>query len=254
MNFWQSIRTPFLTVLFIFIGLIAFIKLVGPVPFSVNSISSVKDTLFTVQGKGEVAIVPDTALVNMGVSKTTNTVADAQNQVNAIINKITEELKALGVEEKNIKTTNYSVNPNYDYTAGSQRINGYMVNADVQVRIQPIDRANEAIDIATKNGATNVSNIQFVVNEDKQKELEEQARKEAIDVAKAKAQSISKVSGIRLGRLIDVKEAANDFQPRPMMAAMKEDSMAGNAAPPETQLNPGESKIISNVTLSYETL
>lgn len=251
---WQAIRTPLLTVLFIFIGLTLFVKLNGPIPFSVNSISSVKETSFTVQGKGEVTAVPDTALVSFGVSKTASSVDTAKDQVNTIINKITDDLKGLGIDPKNIKTVNYSVNPNYDYSNGSQKINGYVVNADVQARIQPIDKANQAIDLATKDGATNVGNVQFVIDEKKRKELEEQARKEAIDAAKEKAQSISKASGIRLGRLVDVQESGNDFQPVPMMSALKvEDSRAAGQAVPPTELNPGENKVTSNVTLSYET-
>lgn len=251
---WQSVRTPLLTVLFIFLGLLLFLKLNGPVPFSVNSVSSVKESLFTVQGTGEVTAIPDTALLSLGVNKNASTVQSAQEQVNKVINQITSDMKGLGIEEKNIKTTNYSVNPNYDYSGGSQRINGYVVNADIQVKVKPIDKANEAIDLATKAGATNVGNIQFVIDETKQKELEEQARKEAIEAAKAKAQSISKVSGIRLGRLVDVQENGNGYQPPVMYnAALKVEDARGTAAVPPTELNPGENKVTSNVTLSYET-
>ena len=250
---WQAVRTPLLTVLFVFIGLIAFLKLNGPVPFSVNSVSSIKESMFTVQGTGEVTAIPDTALLSLGVNKNASTVQAAQDQVNNIINQITTDMKNLGVEEKNIKTTNYSVNPNYDYSGSTQRINGYVVNADIQVRLKPIDKANEAIDLATKAGATNVGGIQFVLDETKQKELEEEARKKAIEAAKAKAISISKVSGIGLGRLVDVQESGSGYQPPLPYAAMKaEDSRAGNAAP-ATELNPGENKVSSNVTLSYET-
>jgi uncharacterized protein YggE len=255
---WQAVRTPLLTVLFVFVGLFLFIKLIGSVPFSVNSVSSVKESMFTVQGTGEVTAIPDTALLSLGVSKTAPSVQAAQDQVNGIINKITTDLKALGVEEKDIKTVNYSVNPNYDYTGGSQRINGYIVNADLQVRMKPIDKANEAIDIATKDGATNVGNVQFVIDDKKRKELEEQARKVAIDEAKAKAQSISKVSGIRLGRLIDVQEVGGNNYPQPMAydsMKLETANRAGGAVEvPPTELNPGENKVTSNVTLSYETL
>lgn len=254
MNVWNGVRTPLLTVLFVFLGLTLFVKLVGPVPFTVNSISSVKQSMFMVQGTGEVTAIPDTALLSLGVSKTATTVQAAQDQVNEIINKITADLKNLGVEEKNIKTVNYSVNPNYDYASGSQKITGYIVNADIQVRLQPIDKANEAIDIATKDGATNVGNIQFVLDEKKQKELEEEARKIAIETAKAKAQSISKVSGIRLGRLVDVQESGMGYQP-PIAynQALRVDAKAEADAVPPTELNPGENKVSSNVTLSYET-
>ncbi len=250
---WKDLRIPFFTVLFLFIGFFAFTKIFGPIPFSVNSVTTNKSTLFTVQGTGEVTAIPDTALLNLGVNKQASTVDQAQRQVNEIINKITEDIKTLGVEAKDIKTVNYSVNPNYDYNAGSQKINGYVVNADIQVKIKPIDKANQAIDAATKAGATNVGNIQFVLDEKKKKEVEEQARKEAIDAAKEKAQSISKTSGIRLGRLVDVQESGGPIQPYNYAAMQtKELRAADNAAPP-TELNPGENKITSTVSLSYET-
>jgi uncharacterized protein len=254
---WREVRTPLLTVLFIFIALIAYTKLLGPIPFTVNSISTVKDSLFTVEGSGEVTAVPETALLNLGVNKQASSVEQAQTQVNEVVNQITTEMKALGVEEKNIKTVNYSVNPNYDYTGGTQKINGYMVNADVQVKIKPVDKANQAIDAATKAGATNVGNVQFVLDDEKRTELEEQARKEAIEKAKAKAESIARASGIRLGRIVDVQEngTSGNQPPMPMRAEFSKDAAgAGGESIPATELNPGENKVTMTVSLSYETL
>jgi uncharacterized protein YggE len=245
---WKSARTPLLTVLFIFLGLILYTKILGPIPFSVNSVTTTKTDLFTVQGTGDATAIPDTALLNLGVSKTASTVQQAQDQVNTVINQLTQDMQKLGVQSKDIKTTNYSVNPNY---GDNQTINGYAINATVEVKVQPVDKANEAIDAATKDGATDVGNIQFVLNDDKQKQLEDQARKEAIDAAKEKANSIAQASGIHLGRLVDVQEDGGNggVQPLPMMQAAK--VATTDSAP--TQLNPGENKITSNVTLSYET-
>src|SRR3989344_5426227 len=112
---FASIRTSIFTIFFIFLNIFVFSKIFGPLPFSVNSITTTKTNLFTVQGTGEATAVPDTAMISLGVNKEASTVEAAQKQVNEIINKITNDLKKLGVEEKNIKTTNYSVNPNYDF-------------------------------------------------------------------------------------------------------------------------------------------
>src|ERR1051325_3414701 len=105
---WKSIQTPLLTVVFIFVGLLLYTKLAGPIPFTVNSISTVKQNLFTVDGTGEVTGVPDTALVSLGVNKNAATVEAAQTQVNEVINKVKADLKGLGIEDKDIKTVNYS--------------------------------------------------------------------------------------------------------------------------------------------------
>lgn len=246
----KDLKIPFFTVLFIFLGLSLYIRLFGPIPFYVNNITTTKDTLFTVDGKGEVSVVPDTALISFGVTKNSATVEDAKNQVNSIINKITDDLKQLGLNVKDIKNTNYSVNPEYDYNGGQQIPRGYSVTAQVEAKITPIDKANNAIDIATKDGANNVGGVQFGVDDQKQKDLEDQARKLAISDAKGKAQSISSAAGIQLGRIVNVQE--NSEAPHPVMMMANAKSADSGAGEP-TQLNPGENKISLTVTLSYET-
>ncbi len=249
---FRELKIPFFTIIFLFLGFFLFTKLFGPIPFSVNSITTTKTNLFTVQGTGEATAVPDTALLNFGVNKQAATVESAKNEVNKIINKITDDLKRLGVKETNIKTTNFSVNPNYDYSFGNQLLKGYTVDANIEVKITPIEKANQAIDIATKDGATQVGGIQFTLDDDKQKTLENQARKEAIKQAKEKAESISHEAGIRLGRIVDVQENGGGY-PEPIYRAIAMSADKAPVANPPTELSPGENKITLTVTLSYET-
>jgi len=246
----QGLKIPFFTIILVFLSFFVFTKLFGPLPFSVNSVTTTKTNLFTVQGTGEATAVPDTALISLGVNKEAATVETAQNQVNQIINQIATDLKKLGVEDKNIKTTNYSVNPNYDYSGGQQRLNGYAVSANIEVKIKPIEKANQAIDIATKDGATQVGGIQFVLNDDTQQKLENEARIAAVKEAKTKAQSLADAAGIHLGKIVDVQETPN--APQPIFRTMALDKGAGAPAP-ATELSPGENKISITVSLSYET-
>ncbi|MEK7571326.1 MAG: SIMPL domain-containing protein [Patescibacteria group bacterium] len=248
----RDLKIPFFTVLFIFVGLLAYTKIFGPLPFSVTSTTTTKESLFTVQGTGEVTAIPDTAIVSLGVNKQATTVEVAKQQVDQIINKITEDVKAQGVEANNIKTTNYSVNPSYDWTSGQQQLTGYQVDASIQVEVTPIDKANTVVDLATKDGATQVGGITFIVNEEKRKELQAEARKQAIAEAKEKAKALSSEADIRLGRIIDVQETdVNPVAPmRYEMSAMAKDSVEPAQT---TELNPGENVITSMVTLSYET-
>ncbi len=249
---FQSLRVPFLTIAFALLSLFVFTKIFGPIPFSVNSITTNKQSLFTVSGTAEVTAVPDTATVSLGVNKTSPTVEAGKEEVNKIINQVTNDLKNLGVDDKDIKTTNYSVNPNYDYSQGAQKINGYSINANLQVKLKSVEKANNAIDIATKDGATNVGGVQFVIDDEKQIELENQARKEAIKKAKTKAASIARDAGIRLGRIVDVQENGSGNQPPIMYDRMSADQKSFAPSEP-TQLNPGENKVTSTVSLSYET-
>lgn len=248
----KELKTPFFTILFILIGVFLYTKLAGPIPFSVNSIQTSKSNFFSVQGTGKATEVPDTALLSLGVTKTASNVLTAQQEANQAVNKIVTDLKNLGIEEKNIKTTNYSVYPDYDYNSGRQNIKGYTVTQSLEVKIKPIDKANKAIDIATTDGANIVGGVTFVLNDEEKKKLENKARVEAIKNAKEKAESLSSLSGIRLGKIIDVQE--NPVFDRLMPVAMDLKAPIGSPEEKSTEINPGENTIQTTVTLSYETL
>lgn len=245
----QNVKTPLLTIFFIFLGLFLYTKFFGPIPFSVNSIQTTKTNLFSVTGVGKATGIPDTAQITIGVTKTAITVLSAQNQTNTAANKVIEDLKRLGIEEKNIKTINYSINPNYDFSGGKQNVTGYTVTQSLEVNITPIDIANKAVEVATSDGANIVSGVVFTFNDKTKKDMEEKARTEAVKMAKEKAETLSRATGINLGKIVDVQESGN-FEPRPiMMMAQGSETKSAN-----TQLQPGENSIMINVTLSYETL
>jgi len=214
----RELKTSLLTAFGILLVFFLYTKFAGPVPFSVNSIQTTKTNLFSVSGEGKATGIPDTARLSIGVTKTASTVGAAQEQTNTATNKVIADLKSLGVAEKNIKTTNYSVNPNYDFDRGVQNITGYTVVQTLEVNITPIDIANKAIDAATTDGANLVGGIIFTFDEKTKKDLENKARTEAVKMAKEKAQSLSSATGIRLGKIVDVQES-NGFEPRPIMMA-----------------------------------
>lgn len=253
MNFFNSLKIPFFTVLFIFAFFYIFTTLFGPLPLSINSVTTNKSDFFTVSGEGEATAVPDTAMISFGVTKQANTVEDAKNQVNTAANKITEDLKKLGVDVKNIKTTNYSVNPNYDFSGGRQTTNGYTVSQNMEVKLQPIDQANKALDVATADGANVVGGVTFVLDDATKNKLEQDARKEAIQNAKRKAEETASLAGIKLGKIINVSET-NSFPVMPYAAAeLKVADMRGAGGEP-TQVTPGENNVKITVSLSYQTL
>lgn len=247
----NSVKTAFLTVLFIFVFLYIFSSLFGPIPFAVNSVTTNKTDMFTVSGEGEASAVPDTALIHLGVTKTSSNIDQAKNEVNEAVNAINDEIKKLGVEGKNVKTTNFYINPNYDYNNGRQTITGYTVTQDLEIRIKPIDKANQAVDRATAVGANTVGGISFVLDDENKDKLEQQAREQAIKKAKAKAESIASAAGIKLGKLINVSETPVS-QPLPMseLRAVGKGGAGGSAS---TDLQPGENVIHTSIILTYET-
>ena len=245
----KEFKTALLTTVAILFIFFLYIKLAGPIPFYVQSIQTTKTNLFSVSGTGKATGIPDTAQLSIGVTKTASTIADAQSQTNTAVNKIIKDLKQLGIDEKNIKTTDYSVNPKYDYNRGEQNITGYTVTQSLEVKITPIDVANKAVDVATSDGANLVGSINFTFNDKTKKDLENKARTEAVKIAKEKAQNLAKAAGMRLGKIVDIQESGN-FEPRPIMMAA---SGAAENKAIDTQLQPGENSTTINITLSYET-
>lgn len=235
--------TPILT---FFVILFIYTKIAGPLPFSVNSVTTSKTDTFNVSGEGTVVAKPDMTTVTVGIQARAETVKVAQDQINSTINKVASSIKKLGVEQKDIQTTNYNINPTYDYTSGSQRITGYLASTNLSIKVRNIDLINQVIDSATGNGANQIGGISFDVD-DKAK-LEDEARQKAVAVAKKKAESAAKIAGFKLGRIINYSENF-DSEPRPLRMAVGAVAEDVNL---KTAVEPGSSEIKVIVTLSYE--
>jgi uncharacterized protein YggE len=247
------------TIVVFFIVLFVYTKLAGPIPFSINSVNTNKTDLFSSSGEGKVTAVPDQATVTVGVTQQSTTVADAKNKVNLASDKIITDLKKLGLSDKNIKTTDYSVNPNYSSglgimpmlpSNGQQNITGYTVTQNLEINVQPIDKANKVVDTATADGANLVGGVNFTFSDTLNKSLETQATQTAVDNAKAKAQGLAKAAGIHLGKIVNVIENQSG-QPIPMMGGGIAAKSVDQSAP--TNITPGENSLTVDVVLYYET-
>lgn len=239
---------PVIGVTAFFTLLLIYTKLVGPIPFSVNSIITTKSDTFQVSGEGVVEVKPDVALVTVGVSANGSTVKAAQDQLNGAINKVSQAVKQLGVSDKDIKTTNYNINPTYDYLSGSQKTTGFTASSNLSIKVRQIDKANSIIDAATQSGANQVGGVSFDVD-DKTK-AENEAREKAVAVAKKKSEQAARIAGFRLGRIINYQENFGGY-PVPLPYAI---GTTESKSSPPTQIEPGSNEIRVTVTLSFEIL
>ncbi len=242
-----------------FVLLFVYTKFLGPIPFTVNNINTTTTDVFQSTGTGKASAAPDEALISLGVTTQGTNVEQAQNSANAASTKIINALKAQGVEEEKIKTTNYSINPNYSFTGDNQRITGYTVSQNFEVEV-PIGKTNQVVDAGTEAGANMVGNISFKLNDKKQLELKNTARKEAVENAKASAQGLAKASGIKLGKIINVTESTGTGYPMPFTMATKAmdtaqggDVLIQNPEREVSSITPGESNVEVTVILTYQT-
>jgi hypothetical protein len=232
-----------------FLGLFAFAKFGPGIPLAVSQIMTIKNDLFTVSAEGKATAVPDIAVVNTGFTANGQSVAVVQNQANSVIKKISADLKALGIDTKDIQTSNYNIYPNYDYRESVQKINGYNINVSLTIKVRDFAKINNVIDTATADGANQIGGLSFTV--DNLEKYQAEARKEAIAKAKIKAEDLARESGINLGRIINVSEG---YSSPPVPTYAKVDVASGRGGGGEaTEISPGSSEITVTVTLSYET-
>lgn len=242
-------KLAFTPVLAFFILLFVYTKLVGPIPFSLNSVVSTKTDNFSVSGEGKVTVSPDIALVNVGVTVQGSSVKVVQQELNTKMNAVTAAVKKLGIDSKDLQTSHYNISPTYDYSESTQRVTGYHASSNLTVKVREIDKANSVVDAASANGANQIGGISFGVD-DKTK-AEDEARKLAVAEAKKKAQSAAKIAGFALGRIINYQESFGG-QLRPMMETFDKSTlpMAGGGEP--TNIEVGTDEVVVVVTLTYQ--
>lgn len=213
----------------------------------------------SVSGVGEAVSLPDVATFSFTVSRDAKLVSDAQGQVTGKMDAILAGLEALGIEEKDIKTTDYSVYPKYTYEpticsptfcppSRRQVPDGFTASHSVSVKVRKTEDAGKALALAGEKGATNLSNISLAVD-DPDKILAE-ARAEAITDAKEKAKLLSKELGVRLVRVVSFYDNTGGG-PMPYYAEGLGGDMIKTSTPAPT-IPIGENKVAVNVTVVYE--
>ena len=237
-------------VIIFFLSLFVYTKFAGPIPFSVSSIVTTKTDTFTVTGEGKATAIPDVAVVSVGVQAQGTTVALVQQQLNKKTNAVIDAIKKLGIDAKDIQTSNYNISPQYNFQEPTQRIVGYQASSNLTVKVRQMDKANTVVDAATNQGANVVGGISFEVSDRTQ--VESEARGKAVVEAKKKAVEASKAAGFSLGRVINYSgNFGGVVRPVPMFA--KSDAAGlGAAESAPTQIEPGSSEITVDVSLSYE--
>lgn len=166
-------------------------------------------TTISVNGTGEATSTPNIATFSFGVMAEARDVSTAQDMVTTKMNKILADLKGLGIEDKDIRTSDYSVYPKYIYEQaacvggicppGRQVQDGYTASQNVTVKVRKTEDAGKALALAGKDGATNISGVTFTLD-DPNAPMND-ARLKAIENARANAEAIADRLGVKLGRV-----------------------------------------------------
>ena len=198
-----------------------------------------------VNGTGMVTLTPDIAYINIGVhtenADAKQAVADNNTQAGAII----AALKGMGIEDKDIRTTNFSINPSQQYDSNG-KLTGiiFMVDNTVYITIRDLTKVGDILTAAVEAGANNINGITFDVA-DKTAAIT-QGRAQAVKDASQQATSLATAAGVTLGPIQTI--SYYNSSPVPMTMDVKSFNAAGGAVPVQA----GQMTITVEVNVVYE--
>lgn len=199
-----------------------------------------------VTGSGSAFGEPDIAVLSLGVSTERNSVKEARAEAADAMQKVLDSIKNNGVAEEDIQTQQFSIQPQYDYINGERVLRGYRVTNMVSAKIRNLEQVGEIIDGAAEAGKdiVQVHSIRFTI--DDPKELQAQARVEAMKDAEAKAETLATESGVKLGKPVSISESVGAYEPKYRL------DEAATAEGASTPIETGELEIEVTVMVVYE--
>ena len=197
-----------------------------------------------VVGVGSTFGKPDVALLSMGVSVEEASVKEAKAEAAAAMQKVLDSLKVNSVAEEDIQTQSFTIQPQYNYTDGKQVLRGYLVTNMASAKVRNMDAVGEIIDDAADAGGDllRINSITFTI--DDPKELQSQARIEAMKDARDRAEILAKEGEVKLGKPISISDTVYSTNP----SAYDSEAVKGGETTP---VEPGLLKVTVTVTVVY---
>jgi uncharacterized protein YggE len=210
-----------------------------------DSDAAFRATTLTLAASGEVKATPDTASITLGVNTQAIGAAEAMRANAARMSALLAALRAQGLAERDIQTSNISLNAQYVYAQNEPpKLSGYQAANDVTVTVRDLTKLGPVIDAVSAAGANQINGISFGLKDPLG--AQDEARRAAVKALSAKAELYAQATGYHIVRLVSLHEGGGEqpMRPGPVFA------MAKAAAP--TPVEPGELNVRVDVSAVYE--
>ena len=204
------------------------------------------DTIRSIQvtGVGEVAAPPDMATLQVGVATDGETAAEALEKNSSLMRNVFDALKKMGIAEKDIQTSQLQIGPQYAQSRNrTNELIGYRAHNQVRIVVRDLASLGSVVDNVTRSGANQFSGIGFGI--DDERGVADQARNRALQEARRRAELYAQVAGVRVGKVMTIRELSSGGGPSPMMRGR-----AMMAA--DTPIATGEERVGVRVEVVYE--
>ncbi len=202
----------------------------------------------TVSASGIVSAVPDEATISTGVTSEAKTAKDALSANSSAMKKLIFDLKLKGIADKDIQTSQFSVEPVYVYPQEGKPplVTGYRVSNMVGVKVRELDKLGGVLDQLVGGGANQMHGLTFDVS--KAETLKDEARKEAMANALRRAKLLAAASGAEVGEVMQISEDVSYAGPQPVVFGRAK-TMAAEAAVPVER---GSQDLEARVTVTWK--
>jgi uncharacterized protein YggE len=207
---------------------------------------SIAGTRLDVTASGDVTRVPDLAIISAGVVTRSASASGAIQQAAARMARVREALRAAGIADRDIQTSNISLNPEYTYVNNQPpKLNGYTATNQLSVRFRDIANTGKILDALVSVGANQINGPNLTI--EKPEAALDEARARAVATGRARADLYARSLGLRVVRVVSVSESGGYAPPQPMPMMMR-----AEAAQADTKIDPGEQKLSVNLNMTFE--
>jgi uncharacterized protein YggE len=208
-------------------------------------LADAQERTITVIGEGRADVQPDMATVQLGVVTEAPGAREAIDTNSRAMAAVLDRLKAAGIEDRDLQTSNFSVDPRWGRQVDNTppKVTGFVAQNMLSVRVRDLDRLGAVLDEVARDGANSFNGLSFGLQDPS--EAQNAARRDAVAKARALAALYAEAAGVTLGPLLSLSESGGGGYPMPMARA--EMAMASDAVP----VAAGEVSLSARVTLVY---
>lgn len=225
-----------------------------------NYAEKMNPNTIVISGTAKVLAVPDISTINFTVraSSQNNNTKALQDEIAIKAGNVFSKLEDLGIDRKDIQTSNYSVTPKYSYRdcsrmampCESSYVSGYEASEGINVKVRDTENVSKILNILAEERVTEVYGPNFEV--DNIESLKDQARNLAIKDAREKAGVLANSLGVKIDKIVSFSDASAGYVPMPMMANQARDAYATKEMMSTPMIEQGEQEIVSNVAITFQ--
>ncbi|CAN5533370.1 SIMPL domain-containing protein [soil metagenome] len=196
-------------------------------------------------------MVPDRASVTLGVETEGKIVADVKRENDSKVRAMLKSIQAIGIQEKDIQTSQLSIEPRYNYKQdGTREFLGYVMRNTIYVWIKDLTKVDAVIGASVNQGSNVLQNIEFSFSETKR--VADSLRVAAAKDAKVKAEALAGAVSARIARVISMNESDYQQPPAPMWAKARGMSVREDEDEGGPTVSSGQLIIRSTVNAVFE--